>query len=462
MTILVMNIFRSSPGGGHSAFRYGLVALAGVGIGLQDAVLVTFLLETLLRYGAQRFVAFLPLAIGGLISIVSTPTVNLFASRGVRKRQCFAYTLLFIGTASNIALAFVLRAPDGNVLRGIILATAYRVCVQSANFVPVLHDAAKVRGDGENLVKRRAIATAWYYITYRIGFISSSAVIAARPGKELEDLFLHLLCSSCVAIFFILVSAISAPDWDADNRPKPATKEQRKNESKLRDYLDIALFKADRRLHAMYIETCFHGIAFGLVGAVAASFFNDRVFQASAGFPKGVKWSAYSALTGLAFSLIVDALLPLITFALPVMTLFWVGGAILSGAIFAVLRGVTLKITAMILFGATSVTRSTHNLFSLLVAAAYVEPKFRGTSFSIRAASGSIGTTIGAVAGGLAAQYGGFDDVMLLCAVATGLSAVAAIFGGNVKEAAVDGAAVNANALLSHIFVAKRQPNNRA
>ncbi len=450
-------MFAPTPGGGHCALRYGSVSLAGISIGLQDAVIFIYLVETLLRLGSSRVSAFLPFAIAGAVSIVSTPFINIFASRGVRKRQCFSYTLLFIATGASIGLAYVLRLPDGKVLPGIVLAAVNRVCVQSANFVPVLHDAAKVRGDEEGLVNRRAIATAWFYVTYRIGFIASSAVIAALPGKKLKDMFLHLLCASIAALFFLCASALSAPDWDEDKRPEPMDVEQQKKESKLRDYLDRALLKADKRLHAMYIETFFHGIAFGLVAIVAASFFNDRVFEASPGFPKGYKWSAYSTLTGLAFSILLDAFLPLVTFAKLNMTLFWVGGAIIGTVIFVYLRSVTFKITAMVLFGATSITKSTHNLFSFLVAAAYVEPKFRGTTFSIRAAAGSTGLAIGGLAGGFIAQEFGFNEVMLLCAVATGLSAVAALFGGNVFEEEIDGAAVNANALIKYIFGIERK-----
>ena len=451
-TFLVGEMLAPTPGGGHSALRYGLVSLAGIGIGLQDAVIFIYIVETLLHYGSSRVSAFLPFAIGGALSIITTPFINIFASRGVRNRQLFSYTLLFIATGANIELAYVLKLPDGNVLRGVTLAVINRVCVQSANFVPVLHDAAKVRGDDESLTSRRSVATSWFYVSYRIGYIASSAVLAALPGNKIEDLFLHLLSASIASLFFIAASALSAPDWDEEKRPKPMNVEEQKTESKLRDYLDKALFKSDHRLQAMYIETLFYGIASGLVSTVAASFFNDRIFQASPGFPKGYKWSAYSTLTGLAFSLVLDAVLPMVTFSGLNMTSFWVGGAIIGTGIFAYLRSVTFKITAMILFGATSVTKSTHNLFSFSVAAASVEPKFRGTSFSIRGAARSTGSSIGALAGGFIAQKFGFNEVMLLCAVATGLSGVAALFAGNVIEQEIDGAAVNANALIKYIL----------
>lgn len=124
-----------TPGGGHSALRYGLIATAGIGIGLQDGVLVIFLIETLLKFGSTRFMAFLPLAIGGLISILSTPTANLYASRGVRNRQYMSYTFLYLAAAASVGLAFSLRSPNGSVLQGIILATLYRICTQTANFV---------------------------------------------------------------------------------------------------------------------------------------------------------------------------------------------------------------------------------------------------------------------------------------------------------------------------------------
>lgn len=442
----------ATPGGGHSVIRYGLVSLAGIGIGLQDAVLLIFLMESLLKYGATRFVAFMPLAGGGFISIITTPAANVLASRRVRYRQAVSFSLLALAAVSNIGLAFTLRSPNGNVMCGIILAAVYRVCTQTANFVPVLHDAAKVQGDEENLPRRRAIATCWYYVMWRIGYISSSAVIAARPGKELEDLFLHLLCAAIAALVFIGIAAASSPNWAPGTEPAPTPKEE---ESKLGDYLNEALMKADKRLYAMYIESTLHGAAFGLLGAVVASFFNDRVFKASPGFPKGVKWSAYSTLTGTAISLVVDAVLPFLVFiggsaSMPVL---WVSGAGSAAVIFAVLRQTEMKITAMVLFGLTSVAVSTHNLFSLLAAAAWVEPKFRGTTFSIRGATNAAGIAIGALIGGILAQVGGgFQNVMLLCAGAAGGSAVAAAFAGSVSEVEVDGAAVNANTLVEHLL----------
>lgn len=198
------------------------------------------------------------------------------------------------------------------------------------------------------------------------------------------------------------------------------------------------------------METVFHGAAFGLSGAVASSVFNDHVFKESPGFPKGMKWAAYSSLTGLAMSLVVDGILPFLVFASASMPILWVGGSFLAAVLFFFLRGVSVKITAMLLFGGTAITNSTHNLFSLLAAAAYVAPKFRGTSFAIRATCAYIGLSAGAFAGGALAQISGFDSVMLFCSVAIALAGIAAGFAGTADKQEIDGAAVNANDLIKY------------
>lgn len=154
-----------------------------------------------------------------------------------------------------------------------------------------------------------------------------------------------------------------------------------------------------------------------------------------------MKRAAYSTLTGSAISLVVDAILPFMVFANSSMTVLWVSGSFLGAALFAMLRSDSLKITAMLLFGATSITNSTHNLFSVLAAAAYVAHKFRGTSFAIRGTCGAIGISVDAFIGGALVQISGFDSVMLFCACAIGLAGIAAGFAGTAGKQEINGAA---------------------
>ena len=135
------------------------------------------------------------------------------------------------------------------------------------------------------------------------------------------------------------------------------------------------------------------------------------------------------------------------------MPLLWLSGTIIGSGIFCTLKFVRSPVPVMLLFGALAITTSTHNLFSLLAAGGYVEPKLRGTVFGVRAACGSMGVFIGALAGGkLSMMQGGFDGVMLFCAMAVAASGIFAVCSGSVTYASVDGVTVNANPLVTYLI----------
>ncbi len=448
-----------TPGGGLPLIRFWLLSAAVAGTGLQDAVLVVFLLETLRKFGADRFIAFLPIALGGLISIPFAALMNSLGARGVRWRQTTALLCLYAAAVFSLALAFSLRQSrlqmnKKNLPYSISMATLYRAVSQSSPIVPMLHDSARVFGSETDTMRRRLIATACIYVNYRVGFTIVALIIALMPDSMLDDLFRILVWASGGAFVLTTISAISTHNDPTLSDTEPPMHDPLRGT--VREHFDAALLKADRRLLASYIETVAYGLTFGQLGSVTASFFNDQVFKKGIASVDALRWAAFTTLTFNAINYIFDAILPIAVFRMNArrftMPVAWVGGAIIGTGVFIALKWTVSQVQALILFAVLAVTTSTHNLFSLLAAGAYVEPRLRGTVFGVRAACGATGTFIGAFVGGaIAMSTKGFDWVMLFCAFGVGISAFAAAFGGTATEEAVDGVALNANPLVKYV-----------
>ena len=225
--------------------------------------------------------------------------------------------------------------------------------------------------------------------------------------------------------------------------------------SRIRDHLSAALFESYIKLKACYIETIAFGIAFGQLAAVTTTFYNEIIFQAPPGTAAGLKWAAYSALLGRGVGFIIDSLIPVIAFSNSNnerkrgIDILWVGGSFLGCGIFVSLFFITNKNPALVLLGSTALVSSTHNLFSLLAAGSLVEPKYRATSFGVRAACLQIGLLIGSVAGEFIAQgKHGIQSVMLLSACTSFLAGIAAACLGSVEKPQFTGVATDANPLI--------------
>lgn len=449
----------TTPGHGLPLFRFWLLSIATAGTGMQDAVLVVFLLETLMRFGASRFLAFLPIALGGLISIPLAAITNSVGARSVRLRQVTSLTMLYIAALFNVGLAFSLREnrqhSTHNILLSIFFATGYRAASQSSPIVPMLHDSARVFGSEEKQMRRRLIATATLYCWYRLGF-GLVAIVIAIVSDRLFSLFIILLSATTCAFLFITISTIAThgdPTIDKQNASQPPLPFA----IAVREHFDAAFLRADKRLVASYMETIAYGLAFGQLGAVRASFFNEQIFNVKCGSTIGLRWAAYSTLIYFAVNLLFEAILPVCVFHKSrqdvMMPLLWTAGSIFGSLTFFALKWVRSRVPAMLLFGTLAITTSTHNMFSLLAAGGYVEPKLRGTVFGVRAACSSIGVFIGAFVGGnISMMSKGFDYVMLFCALAVAVSGIAAAFGGSVSYESVDGVTVNANPLMHYLF----------
>ena len=445
-----------TPGDGLSVTRFFLLSAASIGTGLQDAVIVIFLIDTLLLCKASRFVAFLPIALGGLISVPFAALMNSLGARGVRWRQTTSLLCLYAAALFSIATAFSLRGKGPrrkNLFYSVAMASGYRAASQSSPIVPMIHDSARVYGTEELTKRRRLIGTACIYVNYRLGFTLVAFIIAVLQDNMLEDFFNVLFYASIAALVLTTVSVIAT-------HGDPTREEQPKHDSlkgTIREHFDAALLKADRRLLATYIETIAYGLAFGQLGSVTASFFNEEVFKAGAANIDGIRWAAFSALTGSAINYVLDAILPIIVFRKSAsrctMPVLWVCGGALGTGVFVALKFTKYQVTALLMFAALSITTSTHNVFSLLAAGAYVEPRLRGTVFGVRAACGATGGFIGAFVGGAIADVtGGFDWVMLFCAMSVGVSTIAASFSGTAEEDNVDGVAFNANPLVRYVL----------
>ena len=318
----------------------------------------------------------------------------------------------------------------------------------------MIHDSARVFGSEEFTKRRRLIGTACIYVNYRIGFVIVAFVIAVLRDNMLEHFFGVLIIASGTALVLTTVSVL-ATHGDPTRKAGLATHDSLK--LTLKEHFDAALLKADKRLIATYVETAAYGLAFGQLGSVMASFFNEEVFKQGAANIDGLRWAAFSALTSSLINYVLDALLPFIVFRKNAsrftMPVLWVFGGAVGTAAFLALKFAVYQVTALLLFAALAITTSTHNLFSLMAAGAYVEPRLRGTVFGVRAACGATGGFIGAFVGGAISEATtGFDWVMLFCAISVGLSTIAAAFGGAATEDAVDGVAVNANPLVTYVL----------
>lgn len=454
-----------TPGGGLPLIRLGLVASASLGTGLTDAVYVIFLLETLVKVRASRFFAFLPLAVGSAIAIVAAPTFAVLGNT-INRRSKIAFTVLYVGAAASIALAFAFSRftdaqnrtdPVWRKWAGIVLATVYRAATQSSPYVPTVENAARVQGNEAEFQLRSDLATSFLYLQYRIGFIASSLVISMLPNRSLNNVFPILLTTSLIMTAVITIAMIAMPREEESLQDDMEHSSPPPFRAMVKEHLDAGVLKADKRLISTYMETLFYGLAFGQLGSVTASFFNSDVFKSIPGNPDGIRWAAYTMLIAQGINLILDALLPILVFRENAgkftMPVAWVGGALFGGVIFAILKFVTFQGTAIALFSALSITTSTHGLFSALSTGAYVEPKYRGTSFGARSAFMNIGILIGAIAGGILAQSTkAFEWIMVWSSVATFLSAIAAFLSGLLQAEQVQGITANANVLWKYLF----------
>lgn len=198
---------------------------------------------------------------------------------------------------------------------------------------------------------------------------------------------------------------------------------------------------------------CFlYGIAFGQIGSVTASFYNEVVFDTPPGTSKGLAWAAYSALIGWGIGVVHDAIMPSIVFnkrtaswGMPTAYLIsMVGG----GAILSYLFFIEGKFAGLILFGLIDLPKAAHNFYSLLGAGALVtEPRLRPSSFAVRAAWTQCGLLIGSIIGSFLAEKLGFRAIMLLAAGFSVLNGIAGAAVGAVEVPKFAGVATNANPL---------------
>lgn len=458
------------PEGGVSLLRLALASGATLGYGLTDAVFFTFILQVLMKAGATRLLAFLSISLGGAASIIGAPLAAAL-SVSINHRSFYTYLLLLIAALSCLGISVIFSSyavpdpaqkPVWRIWGGIGLAALYRASVQSSPIVPTVMDAARVKATDDDFPRRRDLSLSFFYLAYRVGFVAGSIVIAELPDRSLDRLSPIMLIVSLTSLVLWAVAAAAMPREpppleDSEGAPPP---ELPSLHIRFADHLRAALFKADRRLLACYLEIFFYGLAFGQLAAVTASFFNDDLFKNAPGAAEGLRWAAYTALIGLGVSLLFDALLPITVFRANAkklsMPVAWVGGAILGSALFVAVIFVRRQVTALVLFSLLSITTSTHGLFSLLAAGSYVEPKYRATSFGIRSASMSSGILVGSlVAGFVAERTQGFRWIMMWSAGATLLSGIAAAFSGEVAMSDYTGVAANANRLIRYAVTGK-------
>lgn len=485
-----------TPGNGVPVRRLLCVSACALGYGLTDAVFFTFLLQVLLLAGASRILAFMGIAAGAALSMIGAPLAAVL-STSINKRASITFGMLYFGAASCVALSYIfskyalqIEVPTRlfRVYIGIALAGLYRAFVQASPIVPCVMDAAKTRGNDEKFPVRRDISLSCFYLLYRVGLVAASLAIAVQPRRTLDAVFPIMLIAAMMSLVLCAVSTFSFPreekyrekettdlesasdtsfDSESESTVGNSVDEAKKINaaknselppvrSRFKEHIEASLFKADKRLLACYVSILFYGVAFGQLGAVTSCFFNKVIFNVDESSWRGVRWASYVALIGRGLSFILDAILPSLVFRKGArkftMTIAWTFGAFIGSGIFFALVFVKDRWAGLILFSALDITSSTNNLFTLLSCGSLVLPKYRATSFSIRAGALNLGVLIGAAMGGFIAEKGGWRWVMMQSAVSCLASGFAAGFAGSVDRADYAGVAANANALLKYIF----------
>lgn len=476
-----------TPGGGPSVFRLYAVNAFALGTGLTDGVFMIFIMQTIAKVGGSNLKAFGALAFGGLIAMIIAPMASV-GSTSANKRAKITFAMLsfsafcIAGIAiiySPYAVGWVTNIEDWRLFSGMALAALYMAFKQASPAVPCVMDAAKTRGDEANYPLRRDISLSMFYLNNRVGLIASSVAVATLPTNYLENLFPIMVVAACLSVVLTILSMVSFPfevevkvlpdashmDPDAiviaetlkeAEIPKPLLPFR----SRVREHMNAALFQADKRLLACYSELIYYGIAFGQLGYTVPCFFNEVVFKNATGNPQGFRWAAYTGLVGQGISLIFDAILPRLVFRPNAkkftMTTVWSSGAFFGSALFILMMFIKNPWGSLVVFASMDITKGTHSLFSLLCCGSFVEPKYRGTSFSVRAGALNLGILIGTFFAGFLADTGGWTWVMFHSATACATSAFFAAFAGSVEREDYAGVAANMNTLFKYLFQKRR------
>lgn len=481
-----------TPGGGVSLWRLAAVNACALGFGLTDGVFFVFILSTLMSLSKSRFLAFCGLALGGLLAAIAAP-IAAVASTTIDRRAMITHSMLLAGAFCCVGIAYVFSPyvhdndfpmKDWRSYAGIALAGLYRAFVQASPVVPNIMDGAATRGDPEAFPIRRDLSLSLFYLLQRIGAVTTSLIIALLPVRHISNIFPIMTASACASVLLTIISTIAFPREGSSNQPLTRGNDEESADSesefsfnvaeifeeatkpknpalepfryRFADHMNNALFKADKCLLACYVEILYYGIAFGSLFSITSCFFNDR-FGVPQGSIEGTKWASYVALIGRGIGLVIDASLPTLVFRTGArkftMTVAWAQGSFFGAIIFFALIWIR-HLNAHICLAAISllyVTTSTHNLFSLLSCGSLVLPKYRATSFAVRASIHNIGIFIGTLVSGYITMAGNWGWVFLYCSTACGASAFAAAFAGSIEREEYAGVAANANPLAKYL-----------
>ena len=485
-----------TPGGGVSLWRLAAINACSLGFGLTDGVFFVFILSILMSLAKSRFLAFSSLALGGLLAAIAAP-IAAVASTTIDRRATITFLMLLTGAFSCAGIAYIFSpyardsffpVKEWRTYVGITLAGLYRACVQASPVVPCIMDGAATRGDSESFPLRRDLSLSFFYLFYRVGAFATSLIIALLPARYVTNVFPIMSAAAAASVMLTTLSTIAFPRegsarqppardeeatadtsefssgvaeiFDAANNPRNAGVESFRH--RFADHLRNAIFKADKRLLACYVEILYYGIAFGSLFSITSCFFNDK-FKVPQGSIKGTKWASYVALIGRGIGLALDASLPTLVFRRGAhkfsMTVAWGQGSFFGACLFlglVWLRDLSAQV-AVVAISLLYVTTSTHNLFSLLSCGSLVLPKYRATSFAVRASIHNIGILIGTLISGYITTAGNWGWVFLYCSTACAASGFAAAFAGSVERKEYAGVAANANPLVK--YLAKRKKN---
>lgn len=292
---------RRTPGGGPCLLRLAAVNTCALGFGLTDGIFFIFMISTLMGAGASNMLAFFSLAGGGALAMMFAPMASA-GSTSPDRRATITFFMLLTGAACCIGIAIVFSSfvniPKWKAYFGVALAALYRACVQASPVVPCVMDAALTRGDEANYPQRRDISLSFYYMEYRIGLCASSLTVAVLPRKMLGDLFPIMATFAGISFALTVFATVSFPyqlpvpekddtQWDetityndsfttidseeSEDMKKIVQEEEEPLppfKSRVVEHMNAALFQADRRLLAGYVELLYYGIAFGQLNAI--------------------------------------------------------------------------------------------------------------------------------------------------------------------------------------------------
>lgn len=217
-------IVDSTPGGGLSLVRLLCISALWGGVYLLNVPLIAFLGESLEAVGSARYIAYLPFALGKLLSIPFSALIHSFGSMGYRHRQKAVFCSVLLGALCIQVLTYWLKNPRFEYIWGcVILGTAFSSLTQSCPSSGMLHDTSKMAGDSEHETYRRLLATSTLYFWENSMSVVAAVVLLVAANRLAECRFYITTFSVYCSLLMVTVSLLAAPTEMRDDSEQHST-----------------------------------------------------------------------------------------------------------------------------------------------------------------------------------------------------------------------------------------------